>query len=113
MSEYVGLDWAGKGWFGVVLKEDGEPQTDLYPSILSVWKNHSKAERILIDIPIGLSEDGQRACDEEAEEMLNPYRHNSVFSTPIRDAVYAKTLAEAKELNEECGFILTAKSSWN
>jgi hypothetical protein len=24
MTKYVGLDWAAKGWFGVILTDDGE-----------------------------------------------------------------------------------------
>ena len=112
MAEYVGLDWAKKGWFGVTLKDDGEPDTELYPSILSVWKNHKKADRILIDIPIGLNNDEKRKCDEEAEGMLKPDRQNSVFSTPVRGAVYAKTLKGAKEINEEHGFSIS-NQAWS
>ncbi len=107
MSKYIGLDWAGNGWFGVVLSDTEEPELDLFPSILNVWVNHSEAERILVDIPIGLSNNGKRTCDKEARERLAPDRQNSVFSTPVRDAVYAKTLTEAKEINEEYGFSVT------
>lgn len=112
MTIYVGLDWARKGWFGVVLKDNGEPDTDLFPSILSVWKNHRDAERILIDIPIGLSVNGKRACDGEAKERLKPHRQNSVFWTPVREAIYAKKLTDAKEINEEYGFSIS-NQAWS
>lgn len=105
MAKYVGLDWAGKGWFGVVLRddpEDGEEpyETEVFPSILSVWHKHDDAERIFIDIPIGLPEKGRRQCDTDAAEMLED-RRSSVFPTPCRGAVYATTLKEAKRVNKE------------
>ena len=112
MAEYIGLDWAGNGWLGIILRDDGDHDFDLFPSILNVWSNHKDAEQILIDIPIGLSETGKRACDERAAEFLNPIRNNSVFSTPVRKAVYAKTLTEAKEINEEFGFSIS-NQAWS
>jgi len=112
MAEYIGLDWAKKGWFGVTLRDDDSPQVDLYPSIQSVWKNHKNAERILIDIPIGLKDAGKRACDVEAKEYLKPHRQNSVFPTPVKKAVYAKTLEGAKEINTQYGFSVT-NQAWS
>ena len=100
MAKYVGLDWAGKGWFGVVLRNDTY-ETEVFPTILSVWHKHRDAERIFIDIPIGLPEEGRRKCDEEAADELSPDRRSSVFPTPCRDAVYETTLETAKEVNKE------------
>lgn len=112
MTEYVGLDWAQKGWFGVTLRDGDAPQSDLYPSIQSVWKSHEDAERILIDIPIGLKDAGKRTCDVEAKERLKPHRQNSLFPTPVRKAVYAKTLEKAKEINEQYDFSVT-NQAWS
>ncbi|MDB2262497.1 DUF429 domain-containing protein [Halorubrum ezzemoulense] len=112
MAEYLGLDWAGNGWLGIILRDDGNHDFDLFPSILSVWNNYKDADQILIDIPIGLSKNGKRPCDERAMELLKPTRHNSVFSTPVREAVYAKTLKEAKEINEEFGFSIS-NQAWS
>lgn len=104
MTKYVGLDWASKGWFGVVLTDSGDWTTDLFPSIWSAWKYHSDASRILVDAPIGLPKDAKRACDVKAKEMLT-HRQRSVFYTPIRDAVYEQNLDEAKAANEaQAGF---------
>ena len=112
MREYIGLDWARNGWLGIILRDDGDHDFDLFPSIFSVWSNHKDADQILIDIPIGLSKNGKRACDECTVELLKPIRHNSVFSTPVREAVYAKTLTEAKEINEEFGFSIS-NQAWS
>lgn len=105
MSKYVGVDWAGNGWFGVVLHDDGDWDADCFPSILSVWNYHSDAERILVDIPIGLpGEDGpKRQCDVDAKSLLGE-RHQSVFYAPIRPAVYETNLEAARERNEPAGF---------
>lgn len=99
MAKYVGLDWASKGWFGVIIDDEAGWETDLFPSIWSLWKYHSDASRILIDIPIGLPSDEKRACDVEAKEKLG-HRQSSVFYTPIREAVYEQNLEGAKETNE-------------
>lgn len=105
MATYVGADWAGHGWFGVVFDDAGNWWADLYPSILSLWKYHSDASRILVDVPIGLPtpEIGRRRCDVRAKEVLGE-RHSSVFYAPVRDAVYEANLERARAVNEPAGF---------
>lgn len=107
MTTYVGVDWAGNGWVCVALRDDGPADTDVMPSFQCVWRTHRDAERILVDIPIGLAGAGRRACDVQAKEYLTPTRHASVFWPPVRDALAAKTLAEAKALTEPHGFSLS------
>lgn len=105
MAKYVGVDWAGKGWFGAGLRADGSWECDLFPSLHSLWHTHSEATLILIDMPIGLpSVTGhRRRCDERAKQLLGP-RHQSVFYTPVREAVYETNLAAAKTINEQAGY---------
>jgi predicted RNase H-like nuclease len=103
MAKYIGVDWATKGWFGVILRDDGTWDSDLFPSIWSLWKYHSDADRICIDVPIGLPDDGPRQCDREAKSLLGD-RRQTVFYAPIRDAVYEVNLAAAKERNEAAGY---------
>lgn len=103
MTKYIGVDWASKGWLGVVLSDDGSWETDHFPTISSLWKYHSDASRIFIDIPIGLPSDSKRDCDVEAKQKLGQ-QGRSVFYTPTRDAVYKQNLSEAKEENETAGY---------
>lgn len=110
MTKVVGLDWASKGWFGVVL-DDGDWETDLFPSIGSVWKYHSDAARILIGVPIGLPTERKRTCDVAAKERLGR-QHRSVFYAPVRRAVYEGNLDEAKRINERAGFSIQNRA-WN
>lgn len=116
MAKYVGLDWAKRGWFGVVLREgaDAQPtyETEVFPTILSVWHKHRDAERIFVDIPIGLPEEGRRRCDEEAADELGPDRRSSVFWTPCRDAVYESTLERAKEVNKAKTDFSISNQTW-
>jgi len=103
MATYVGLDWARRGWFGVVLRDSGEWDADLFPTIWSVWKEYSDAARIFVDIPMGLPSEERRACDAAAKEKLGAAQ-GSVFYTPVRAAVYEQNLDDAKAINEEAGF---------
>jgi predicted RNase H-like nuclease len=103
MGKYVGLVWATKGWFGVVLGDDSEYGTDLFPSIWSLWKYHSDATRILVDVPIGLPSETRRACDVAAKRKLGR-QQSRVFYAPVREAIYQGNLDEAKERNERAGY---------
>lgn len=105
MGKYIGVDWAARGWFGVVLDDDGDWDADLFPSVWSLWKYHSDATRILVDVPIGLPSrsQGRRECDEAAKDFLKR-RQRSVFYTPVREAVYETNLEHAKEVNEAAGY---------
>ena len=104
MATYVGVDWAATGWFAV-FSRDGEWSAGFYPTIWSVWKYHSDADRILVDVPIGLPsvEQGRRRCDELAKQYLGRL-HRSIFYTPVRDAVYEPNLDAAKAINEDAGY---------
>lgn len=54
----------------------------------------------VIDVPIGLPDDGPRACDIAARQLLGQVRASSVFPAPCRPALPAKTFEEACDLNE-------------
>ena len=105
MAPHVGVDWAGKGWFGAARRSDGTWYCDLYPTIWNVWKAHPDAECILVDVPIGLPsiDHGRRRCGERAKHLLGE-QHQRVFYAPVRDAVYETNLTAAKKLNEAAGY---------
>jgi predicted RNase H-like nuclease len=103
MRKYIGVNWASNGWFGVVLGDDDSFETDHFPTIWSLWKVHSDADRIAITIPIGLPSESRRSCDVAAKQKLGP-RGGSVFHAPIREAVYQQNLEAAKRLNERAGY---------
>jgi predicted RNase H-like nuclease len=56
------------------------------------------ASVVAIDMPIGLSEDGVRACDVAARTLLGP-AGSSVFPTPVRAVLATDDYAEARALS--------------
>lgn len=97
----MGLDGCRGGWFAVILAEDGRWELGLFPDISTAWASCRDSSLILIDIPIGLKEDGiERQCDREARRLLGK-RHPSVFPVPCRQAVYAETYRAACDINEQ------------
>jgi predicted RNase H-like nuclease len=66
----VGLDGFSRGWVAVMI--DGDEKT------LSFHRDVAAAlsgpvDRAAIDIPIGMTEDGERACDTVARQKLRPH----------------------------------------
>ncbi len=101
MGPTVGLDWGGNGWIGVIATGETEPTIDVafYPSMLAAWLDNCDAETLLVDSPIGLSDDSRRECDELARSVLGDAR-SRVFYTPVRDAVYADEYERAGDEHE-------------
>lgn len=111
MPPTVGVDWGSGRWICAIRHGPGEWDLEAHPSFLSVWHHHKGHPPILVDVPIGLVEEGLRQCDEAARELLESVRPNSVFWTPPRAAVEAKTYDEAKEeMEDRCPKGLTTQA---
>lgn len=108
----VGIDGCAAGWLVVALMANQTWRVGIFPNIESVWAAYRTAQVILIDIPIGLSENGDRLCDREARRLLGPRRAVSVFPVPCRPAVYAKTYQEACEINQTHTGRRLSKQTW-
>lgn len=100
---YLGIDRTGGGW--LTAENDGDAYSfEKYPSIFSVWKNHvldadRDLEQILVDVPIGLRDDGEpRECDTAARKRA---RSSTVFPTPTHAAVFESAYVDAKQTNLE------------
>jgi predicted RNase H-like nuclease len=65
----IGLDGFRKGWVAVTLHGE-RAAIDFVPNIS--WLRSQPFTIAAIDIPIGLSDDGERACDREARALLRP-----------------------------------------
>ncbi len=108
----VGIDACRGGWFAVALGPAGILEFGVFAGIRDVWKTLSDADLFLIDIPIGLSEDGVRECDVLARKMLGR-RAVSVFTPPCREALSARTYRTASSANlKRSGRRLTIQT-WN
>jgi len=65
----VGLDGFSRGWVAVEI--DGDAQTiSFHPNVTDALSG--KFDRAGIDIPIGMTDDGDRACDLIARQKLRP-----------------------------------------
>jgi predicted RNase H-like nuclease len=92
----LGVDgWRGT-WVGALL--DGRAVTLLaLPDVAAVLAVPD-VEIVAIDMPIGLAEDGVRACDVEARNRLGR-SGSSVFPTPVRAVLATDDYAEARALS--------------
>jgi predicted RNase H-like nuclease len=96
----IGVDGCRGGWVAVACT-DGSYACAVYADFAALMEDHIDADRIYIDIPIGLPHAAmpRRVCDSLARKILGT-RASSVFSPPCRAAVYADSYAQAKALNE-------------
>ena len=95
----VGLDGFSRGWVAVTL--DGPNSRIAFcPDIAAALA--TPFDRAAVDIPIGMTEDGTRLCDQLAQARLRPH-HQRVFLgarrwlwTEFRDADAANAAASAR-----------------
>jgi predicted RNase H-like nuclease len=92
----LGVDgWRG-AWVGALL--DGRSVTLLALPDATAVLAVPGVEIIAIDMPIGLSDDGVRACDVRARKLLGP-AGSSVFPTPVRAVLATDDYATARDLS--------------
>lgn len=111
-----GVDGCRAGWVGVqFFDNDSHGKAQVFPHIQALWDAWHDATYILIDIPIGLKNDGAtpRGCDVEARRILRRPRSSSIFPVPCRAAVYARTYLEACAINREKTTKSVSKQAWN
>jgi predicted RNase H-like nuclease len=94
----LGVDgWRG-AWVGALLRGRSVDLLAL-PDVAAVLAVPS-VDLIGIDMPIGLSEDGVRACDVAARERLRGLGAvGSVFPSPVRAVLAARNYAHARQLS--------------
>lgn len=92
----LGADGCRAGWVVVRLAlRDNAVAADTAPDFATVLQRAQKARMLMADMPIGLADEGPRACEREARALLKPLRHASVFSSPRRPMLDFATYAEA------------------
>jgi predicted RNase H-like nuclease len=101
MAAYLGVDWSDGGWLAVAFDRTGFDHAAVFEEVGGLWHRYEEeAERVLVDIPIGLHEDsGDRECDELAREVLGP-RRAAVLTPPVREATRKRRYPAAKRVNE-------------
>jgi predicted RNase H-like nuclease len=78
----AGVDGYKDKWIAVVARQSGGTEIRGPLAFLDLYRDLS-LELIVIDIPIGLANQGYRKADQEARRFLGK-RHSCIFSAPIR-----------------------------
>jgi predicted RNase H-like nuclease len=106
----LGVDgWRG-AWVGALL--DGRSVTLLaLPDVAAVLAVPD-VELIAIDMPIGLSDDGPRACDIAARRLLGRAR-SSVFPAPLRAVLGCANYADACAVSRTASGKALSVQAWN
>jgi predicted RNase H-like nuclease len=97
MTYIAGVDGCRGGWIAVSKEaESGILSSELHPSARSLVRG-SSADVLAVDIPVGLTDQGQRQCDVEARRKLGKPRSSSVFSPPVRPVISRLTPGTSRE----------------
>lgn len=99
---FVGVDFGKGGWLAAAFDDSGFDHAEVFPSIGDIWARYEEvAERILVDLPIGLVEEGAepRPCDPAARAVLGP-RASAVVDPPVREAARKRRYPAANRVNE-------------
>lgn len=105
----VGVDGCKGGWAAAVLT-DNRLEFNVYEHIADVLAVHVDAERILIDMIIGLPESAEDLPPEAQLRALLRGKASSVFNRPCRQAVYADAKDSSAANKAVLGKALSAQS---
>lgn len=114
MSTVLGVDGAAGGW---VIAEYNVANHTLSLSFDESLANSfdrvgSDVATIAIDMPIGLSADGERSADLAARTRLE-HRRSTFFPTPIRDVLECASFDEANALSKATSGKGLSVQAWN
>jgi predicted RNase H-like nuclease len=101
-DRYVGAHWAGEPWVTVTFGVDGLVGATVHPSLGAVWAAHGeRAERLLVDVPVGLHDEGraERRCDALVRAVLGD-RAGAVVPPPVRPVVRKRRYPVAERTSE-------------
>lgn len=112
MAFVAGIDGCRAGWLAVLLDPDGGGSEC---AIARRWRELplAGARMAAVDMPIGLSEAGPRACDVEARRLLPRGRISSVFAPPRRAMLDCRSWAEANALGKAREGRGLSRQAWN
>lgn len=115
MEKYiVGIDGCKFGWIAVKIDQKGIYEISKHAHFSSVIESYPLAEKYLVDMVIGLSDDKMvRETESLARQFLKPFRTSSVFSPPCRAAVYQSSYDLAKEVNKKTLGKSFSIQAWN
>lgn len=98
----MGVDACRAGWVGAVLDPSGHgtPHVLVAPTVAALAEAAGPLAVVAVDIPVGLPDETRREADVQTRRFVGP-RASSVFTTPVRDSVYAASFGQANALSRE------------
>ena len=116
MNHAAAADGCKAGWIALHRPANGAVQARLCASaaelVAELQSLNPIPQVLLIDMPIGLPEQGSRRCDQLARERLG-VRRSSIFPAPIRPVLQAGSWEEACAIRERIEGKRMSKQSWN
>ena len=96
MTFLSGVDGCKAGWLSITKNIiNGRIESKIFLTAEDLVDQEILPQIIAIDIPIGLTDSGQRVCDNLARKILGEPRRRSVFPAPVRPSLTARTRQEA------------------
>ena len=95
-----GIDGCKGGWI-LVKYSNEEYKLKKYEDFDSLMSDNQQLDRVLIDIPIGLSSVNFNRTVESKMRAELQNRHSTVFNSPCRLAVHEENDKKAKEINKQ------------
>lgn len=92
----AGADWYKDQWILATEDRVGQTRIQTAPSVRELVADPD-LELVVIDLPIGLLDIGQRKCDQAARALLQT-RRSSVFDAPIRPMLSAADYEHASRI---------------
>ena len=109
----AGIDGCRYGWI-LISFDKGEEHYEILKDEAELESALGDYDRVFIDMPIGLEEESYtRQCDLELRKRLGSEYSSSIFSPPIRPALYAPTYAEANMTSYDYTQKKLTLQSWN
>lgn len=91
----AGLDACPDGWIVVAEEAGGALSARVARGFADAIRDLPGDAIVGVDIPIGLTDQGQRACDRAARKLLGRPRGSSVFAAPVRGVLGIREYREA------------------
>ena len=108
----LGVDgWTG-GWVAVELDDRGVVATHVAAEIEQLVSGCPDVTVIGIDMPIGLADQGLRACDLEGRLLLGS-RRSTLFPVPTRAALSCEDYQQALAISREQGSGGFSRQAWS
>ena len=98
----AGVDGYTGGWVAVVMDENGFTGASCYRKFEELLLETDGVQALAVDIPIGLPDDGTRAADRLARQVLGRGA-SSVFFTPPRSVLKAGSFDMANQVSRNLG----------